>query len=418
VRRAVVIGAGLAGLSCAVRLADEGVRVSVLATGAGSLQLGGGTLDVLGYSPDPVDRPLEALAGLPNDHPYALLGDGEIVAALDWLRTRLPALDIRGDASRNLRLATAVGAVRPTAAATASVAAGDLREGGYVVFVGFSDLKDFVPDLVAANVSRATWVDAAVNARAVTTLLPEGWEADLSPLGLARMFEEPDRRAELIDAIVRAVGVAGQARVGLPAVIGLESHAEARAQLSDALSADVFEVPTIPPSVPGIRLYRALLQALRERGGRVTIGVTAQGAATDGERISGVVARVAGRTRTFAADAVVLATGGLAVGGIELERGEVTESVLGLDLAHTPDGHPYVGELHDENPIDRAGVAVDKAFRPVDRNGNVVHPNLYAAGGILAGAVPWHELSGNGLALTTGLAAARHVLSDEGGGDG
>ncbi len=222
--RVVVIGAGLAGLSCALRLADAGVRVTVIATGAGSLQLGGSTIDVLGYNPDPVDRPLDALASLDEGHPYRRLPDGAVAEALRWLAERLPSLELRGDGSQNLRLATAVGAVRPTACAPAAVAAGDLREGGEVVFAGFSNLKDFVPEIVAANVGLATWVDAPVKARAVTALLSDDWESDLSPLGLARAFEQPERRDLLVAALKQAVGDPGGARVGLPAALGLENH--------------------------------------------------------------------------------------------------------------------------------------------------------------------------------------------------
>ena len=75
-----------------------------------------------------------------------------------------------------------------------------------------------------------------------------------------------------------------------------------------------------------------------------------------------------------------------------------------------------MADVHAENPIDRTGVAVDGSMRPVAIDGTIAYPNLYAAGGILAGAAPWRELSGNGLALATGLAAADAVLS-QGGGD-
>ena len=85
------VGAGLAGLACALRLADAGVPVTVIAAGAGSLQLGGATIDVLGYAPERVERPLEALAGLAAGHPYALLGAARVEAAAVWLSERLPA---------------------------------------------------------------------------------------------------------------------------------------------------------------------------------------------------------------------------------------------------------------------------------------------------------------------------------------
>ena len=46
----VVIGAGLAGLTAAVRLAEGGARVLVLAKGVGATHLSPGTIDLIGYA--------------------------------------------------------------------------------------------------------------------------------------------------------------------------------------------------------------------------------------------------------------------------------------------------------------------------------------------------------------------------------
>jgi glycerol-3-phosphate dehydrogenase subunit B len=64
------------------------------------------------------------------------------------------------------------------------------------------------------------------------------------------------------------------------------------------------------------------------------------------------------------------------------------------------------------DPLDRAGVAVDGALRPLGRDGVPALANVRAAGALLAGAAPWRELSGNGLALASGVAAADAILAD------
>ena len=46
----VVVGAGLAGLTAALRLADEGRRVLVIARGVGSTHIAPATIDVLGFA--------------------------------------------------------------------------------------------------------------------------------------------------------------------------------------------------------------------------------------------------------------------------------------------------------------------------------------------------------------------------------
>ena len=60
----LVIGAGLAGLTAAARLAEDGAKVMLIAKGVGATHLGPGTIDVLGYAgaEDRVERPGEALA--------------------------------------------------------------------------------------------------------------------------------------------------------------------------------------------------------------------------------------------------------------------------------------------------------------------------------------------------------------------
>src|SRR3954469_20699711 len=87
---AVVVGAGVAGLVAAVRLAESGERVVVLAKGVGATHLSPVTIDVLGYAPDRVDNPLAALDSLAPDHPYSLVGRDGLVAAAAWWRESMP----------------------------------------------------------------------------------------------------------------------------------------------------------------------------------------------------------------------------------------------------------------------------------------------------------------------------------------
>ncbi|MGC1405945.1 MAG: FAD-dependent oxidoreductase, partial [Candidatus Dormiibacterota bacterium] len=83
----LVIGAGTAGLTAAVRLAQAGVKVVVVATGAGSLGLSPGTLDLLGYAPQLVEDPLATLPEFVSEHPehpYARVGFERLRTALIW----------------------------------------------------------------------------------------------------------------------------------------------------------------------------------------------------------------------------------------------------------------------------------------------------------------------------------------------
>ena len=51
----------------------------------------------------------------------------------------------------------------------------------------------------------------------------------------------------------------GAQRVGMPAVLGLEEHTKVWQEFQDRLGVPVFEIPTLPPSVPGLLTVTSLV---------------------------------------------------------------------------------------------------------------------------------------------------------------
>ena len=411
----VVIGAGLAGLTAALRLAEAGQRVAVLAKGVGATHLAPPTIDVLGYADGPIDSPSLALpefAAANPQHPYRQLSIELLRGSLDWLKTRLSDQGYRGGLDENFFVPTAVGAAKPTALLPETMAAGDLRQGGRFVFVGLRGLKDFFPAYLADNVARAERPgDAPITTRVVELAPPLGQAGDVSSLGFARRFEQADFRDAVLTELDRNL-VPGEI-VGFPAVLGIGGAGEVWRELEARLGHPVFEVPTLPPSVPGIRVYETMTSALRRQGARLVIGSTVAGAERSNGRLEGVVAHTAGRPLTYRARSFVLATGGFASAGLELDSsGKVREPVLDLPVAGLPGPNEprFAPDYFDEHALSRAGVAVDESRRPVDGEGAPVYENLHAAGATLAGAVPWREGSGNGISLASGYAAASAIL--------
>jgi glycerol-3-phosphate dehydrogenase subunit B len=385
----VVVGAGLAGLVAAVRLAEAGERVTVLAKGVGATHLSPCTIDVLGYAPDRVARPLDALGELPADHPYSLVGRDGVAAAAAWWLESMPYV---GSLEENLLLPTAVGALKPSALVPETMAAGAGSDP--VCVVGLRALKDFYAPLLADNLRRA-----GVDARSVELdLQPEG-RVDASSLAFARAFGDPRFRGEVMARLDLRPGE----RVAFPAVLGLEPAVWRDVQ--ERLGRPVFEVPTLPPSVPGMRVARALRDRLGRAGGRVVLNNVVIGAERSGERVTALRVRVGLREATYHPDWVVLATGGFASGGLELDsRWQPREVALGLPVSGVPADQRFVPEYFAEQPMGRAGVRVDQGLRPEGCE------NVLVAGATLAGAQPWKEKSGDGISLATGHRAAELIL--------
>jgi glycerol-3-phosphate dehydrogenase subunit B len=408
----LVIGAGTSGLCAAVRLAEAGVKVIVIATGAGSLGLAPATLDLLGYAPELVEDPMARLPSFVSEHPghpYALVGLERLRSALTWFQTTAAELGYQGGLERNRLLPTALGALRPSALVPDSMAAGPMESGRRVLIASIRGFRDFYPQLVAANLGSS---EIGVDASCVE-LDWSGDASDLTPTRLWRRLREPEVRRQLASMLRPSLD--GVEAVGLPAILGRSESQAVRRDLEDQLGRPVFEIPTLPPSLPGLRLYDLLRGALRRAGGRLVLGSTAAGFRADGRRVMAVRTSESTRQDEYEAGAFVLATGGLGTGGIEVNTTrQAREPVFGLPLSGVPgDAQDWVvPNYFSEQPFDRAGVRVDGSMRPVGDAGEVIFDNLFVVGAELAGAEPWREKSGEGISLATALRAAEAILEE------
>ena len=203
-------------------------------------------------------------------------------------------------------------------------------------------------------------------------------------------------------------------RVGFPAMLG-DAHVEdVRADLSERLDAEVFEIPTGPPSLPGIRLEDRLFEALDEAGVSMTTGNPVVDYETDGDgRIEHVVLDRNGARIPYAADAYVLATGGLVGKGLESDRDGPREGVFGCRVPAPEDRMAWSEEgAFADHAFARFGVAPDERLRPLGDDGEPEFPNLAAAGGVVGGADVAREQSASGVSLATGVVAGRTAAEE------
>lgn len=411
---AIVIGAGLAGLATALRLADKGADVTLVTKGIGGLQLGQGTLDILGYAPERVVDPLEAIpshvAARPG-HPYSHFTPSEVGEAATWLRDLLGPEYLVGEPTRNFLLPTAVGALRPTAIAQPSMLAGEPAAGKKFVIVGLKRLKDFSAPLIAENLARQNAADGSrIEARALTIDLEirEG-EADTSGVNHARAFDTECARKALVQAL--KPHLKPDEIVGLPAVLGL-NDVHAWEDISERLGHEVFEISLQPPSVPGMRLNQRLTELAKDKV-RFILGVQVIGFDHEDGRMTSVTINAPGRPKKLTAHNFVLAAGGFESGALEMDSyGNVSDTVLNLPLTGIEGQLLHADFWGAEQPLFLSGIAVDDTMRAVDDEGKPAYANVYAVGGNLAGATRWREKSGEGIALASALRAADSIVEN------
>lgn len=403
----LIIGAGPAGLLAAWAARRRGAKVRVLATGIGTTHVSPGWIGVLDTA-DNLAATLDGWSAAHPAHPYALTGREALEGGIAALReVCAPAgLNYVGDLSSNFRLPTALGATLPAALVPTSFAAGDLRRSDPMLIAGPAGWRDFYPRLCADNLTRQGFA-----VQSATFDLPEMAAAsrfDLTAVGLARLFEQVEVRMKVAAQLKPRLD--GAARVGLPAVLGLARHVEAWRDLQDRIGVPVFEIPTLPPSVPGMRLFDAFKAALTRAGVPILLDMTVTRGEVASDRATGVVAPNVVRQATYRAHTIILATGGLYGGGIASNhRGELREAVFELPL-YAPGGLDdwFAAQFLAEagHPVHYAGVRTNACLQPVDEAGNVVLENVRIAGRLLAGYNPVVEGSTEGVWLATGYSAA------------
>ena len=410
----LVIGGGLAGLTSALSAARAGADTRLISYKQSTLRNASGLVDVLGYTHEgngPLTDPYDAIPDLPTEHPYRTVG-------VDTVRESLALFDEvasdyhGGHTETNALLPTHGGTIKPTARYPAGASAGLASDDRDVLLVGLEAMVDFDATHAAAHLEAA---GVPFDVRGTTIRFPGDLRADAKVTRYAKLLDTDSevavrgRKRPVRAALAERVNteLAGEGRVGFPAILGDDDAAGVRRELSDKLGADVFEVPMGPPSLPGLRLEDALFEALDEAGASFETGNPVVD--YDGEgSVETVYIEKNGARIPNSADQYVLATGGLVGKGVESDREHVYEPIFGCHVPHEDDRYDWFDtDAFGDHSFARFGVETDEDLRPTASDGSVEFDNLRAAGSVLGGYDFAAEKSGSGVSIATGYAAGR-----------
>jgi len=418
----MVIGAGMAGMAAALFAARRGLSTVLVGEGS-EVIFSSGLFDLLGVHPvaekKTWDDPWAALEALRHDnpeHPYARIASEDIRTALELVVSFLgeAGLPYTLGGDRNRRLLTSLGTEKITYALPRTMEAGPLvlarREPCLIMDI--RGLKGFSARQIAAA-RKADWPDI----RPVRIEFP-GTEkhAEVYTEPLARSLEVAEQReifAAVLDPHVKNVDF-----VGLPAILGIYRCREVLAYLEQRLGVKLFEIPTFPPCIPGLRLKEAFERHLPDRGVRMITGRRVLSARLEGKAGFFFEVGASDVQLQIHSRAAVLASGRFLGGGLRSDRERVRETIFGLPV-HQPASRR---EWHRRrflnpagHPLNRAGLAVDDGFRPLGADGRPAHAGLFAAGAILAHQDWMRAKCGSGLAIASAYAAVKAFCETDAG---
>lgn len=423
----LVIGMGMAGMCSSLFAVNRGLR-TVQVGFTGGLLFASGLLDLLGVHPTVEAKqwsdPWAAIDALTRDipnHPYVRLKRKEIEAAFDEVLSFLKdsGLYYNHEGSRNVFMITPLGTTKPTYSVPKSMWAGvrALRKKVPCLIVGFKGLSDFSAYEIVGML-RAEWP----RLRACHIPFPKADFISELVAGdiMAQSLELATNRESLAQAVLPHVKDAEA--IGMPAVLGTEQWEEVITDMDRKIGVPVFEIPTFPVSVPGLRLQETfarqlslkgvrrfpqnrILEVNREKNGDFMLGI--------GNQVLQHIVRAKG---------IILASGRFWGRGLLADRKGVRETIFNLPVIQPETRR----EWHREDfldgrghPINRAGLETDASFRPLNNSGKPAFENLFASGSILAHQDWMRMKCGSGLAIASAYAAVNaFVGKDEGLGGG
>jgi len=386
----IVIGAGVAGLTAGAWLCGQGLKVALVTDGEPTACLSTGCVDLCSQD----DDPLQGIAHLPDDHPFHLVSSGAIYQALDDFQQIMAGMDMpyTGSLAKNHRILSAIGTFKNTCLTPLTMQASPQNADEKIHIVTFAGLKDFYPGYITSRLKKASFstYDAGVS----------------TTMGIAANFED-DAFLETFILWLEKQHI-HEDKIAVPAVLGLESAASILRKIEYRLERPIFEIPTIPPSMPGRRLFNGLKDHFRRKGGMIYWGWPVVGVEKAGKQIEAVMAETQGRPNSLNAKAFILATGSFVGGGLHATRETIIEKVFHLPVFVPGKREDWFDNdyFSVKHSIGQAGIEVDSSFRPT----GCPWDNIFVCGAILARTEALKNGCGHGFAIATGQAAAKCCL--------
>lgn len=400
----IVIGMGLSGLMAAKTALEMGKRVLIIGKGLGTLAMLSNTIDVLGVLPQTVkmkDGLSQWIQDHP-DHPYGKVGSEKMEKALSSFNAFFPPpYSFQTGNEANSLIPTGAGTLRPTYLIPPTMMRGIRIREKKTLMIGFKGYKDFHAHRLAD----------AFQCRGITLSLSETPSTEITATALARWMEQSSFRERIGAELKRQLQ--DETLIGFPAVLGINDPMGVRKDLEKKTGASIFEIPTLPPSIPGMRVFNRFKARLIQKGTAFLLGHSISKTTIKGKRCEGIEIHHPPVTKAYSADRYILATGRFIGGGLKADREKVFEPLFGLPVHQPPSRQEwfqktFFGAL--PHPIHQSGLLVDSSFRPVNEKGEVLLENVWVAGTILAHHNCIDEKSREGIEISTGYTAAIEAL--------
>ena len=412
----IIIGGGLSGLISGIYLSQRGQRCVIISSGQSALHFSSGSFDLLNNLPDgtSVQKPLDAISELVKQaptHPYAKLGETKFKELAQQAEEffKNAGISTQGDHEENHYRVTPMGTLKPTWLTLKNLLISEnekclpIQHPGIFNITGFLDFYTrFIADEFLKMGAKCSI--HSINFPALENLRKNPTE--MRSVNIARVFDKQENIKELARILKAESGNCDS--IILPAITGLNRE-DVVDYLRKEINKQIYLLPTLPPSVPGIHTQQKLRSVFQQNGGVFMLGDNVLRADIKGNRISQIYSFNHGDI-PFVGQNFILATGSYFSQGLIASTEKIYEPIFDLDVTFAPNRTQwYNSDVFDAQPYQSFGIKTDSTFR-CTREGKIFE-NLYAAGAILEGFNPLKEGCGAGVSILSAMYIAEQILS-------
>jgi len=422
----VIIGGGLAGLTCGIALQQQGKRCAIVNNGQAAIDFATGSMDLLSRLPNGekvvnFDRAFDSLKAQMPAHPYCLIGKSKVIEKakeFEVLAQKLK-LGLLGSVEQNHHRITPLGGLRATWLSPNSVPtviADKALSYNSIAILGIEGYHDFQPQLLADNLLQQAQF-AHMSIRTGYLRIPEldflrQQSREFRSVHIAQSLEQNI----VFKALIQEIELAAKDvdAVFLPACFGADSQ-EFFNRLQDSTSLQLFELPTLPPSLLGGRQHKLLRQRFESLGGTMMNGDRALRAEFEDNRVKHIFTQIH-ENEPISAAHFVLASGSFFSNGLVSEFDEIYEPVFRADIVKTEQFDPTdrftwtTKRFASPQPYQSAGVVINAHCQLQKCGQNIA--NLYAVGSVIGGYNGIEMGCGSGVAVVSALTVADHILAN------
>jgi len=409
----LVIGSGMSGMAATFFAIERGLNTIQIGQSS-PLQFYSGFFDVMAVHPikdkKTWDNPWDGITQLCKDipeHPYALLTKDQILQAFGLWFELLKQLKMPYSymTNQNIPAITPIGTSKLTHAVPQAMWTGisAMLNHQKALVVDIDGLKGFSGQQIKENLH-----DQWPELETIRITFPKA-SGETYANHMASAIESPDIHKQLINAIIPHAHRVQC--IGFPAILGSYHHQDLCKNIESLLGKPVFEIPTLPPCMPGIRLRNALTHELAQKGGTL-YQTTIHNVEPDGKY--GFIAHTA--NHKIYAKNIVLAAGRFMGKGLNATRTSIKENLFNLPVVQPESRRQWHHKqfFHQQgHDIHQAGICVDQSFRPINEKGKIVYDHLFAAGSILAKNDWMRHKCGAGVAVASAFGAVHHIQDNQ-----